>query len=708
METDKTVRVSWCIWSLALSLLLVGGLAGCGSARWEPADSGDIPLIPRPKDSIESAPDDGFGDEAGEDDLISREILFGNPTRAAARISPDGKRLAFLAPDDGVLNVWVASAAEPAKAKVVTHDRKRGIRRFFWAHTSEDILYLQDKGGDENWRVYSVSLANEKEQDLTPLEGVRAEVQQLSYKHPTTILVGLNDRDKKYHDIYSIDIRSGERKLLQKNERYGGFVCDEDLQVRLAVEPNPDGGQRFLRKVGTKFVPFIEVSMEDALTTSPAGFDQTGKVLYMLDSRGRDTSALVKLKLPIDKAEVIAHDPKADVSDVLMHPTENRVLAVASNRLRSSWKFLDPEVEKDFAVLQKLGRGDVQITSQSLDNRRWTVALAPDDGPMRFYLYDRDSHKATFLFVHRPELEGLGLARMRPLEIPSRDGLSLVSYLTLPAGIDGEIPDSPLPMVLFVHGGPWSRDEWGYNPYHQWLANRGYAVLSVNYRGSTGFGKAFINAGNYEWAGKMHDDLIDAVKWAIDRKIAQPDKVAIMGGSYGGYATLVGLTFTPTTFACGVDIVGPSSLVTLLQSIPPYWEPFIAQFKKRVGDHTTEEGKKGLLARSPLTRISAIARPLLIGQGANDPRVKQAEADQIVAAMKAKNIPVTYVLYPDEGHGFARPENRKSFNAVAEAFLAGCLGGKAQSVGEDFVGSSIEVPAGVAGVKGLQEALGAR
>jgi dipeptidyl aminopeptidase/acylaminoacyl peptidase len=355
-----------------------------------------------------------------------------------------------------------------------------------------------------------------------------------------------------------------------------------------------------------------------------------------------------------------------------------------------------------------VSEGDVEIVSRSLDDKRWIAAYFHDDAPTGFYLWDRAKKKATFLFSDRSALEGAKLAKMHPVVIKARDGLELVSYLSLPREFDASNsgkPKEPLPMVLFVHGGPWARDQWGLNGAHQWLANRGYAVLSVNFRGSTGFGKKFINAGDHEWAGKMHDDLLDAVKWATSEKIAEPGKVAIMGGSYGGYSTLIGLTFTPDVFACGVDIVGPSNLVTLLNSIPPYWTPMIAEFTHRVGDHRTEEGKKFLFERSALSRVDAIKKPLLIGQGANDPRVKQAESDQIVKAMQSKRLPVTYVLYPDEGHGFARPENRLSFFAVAEVFLAQHLGGKYLPYGEDFQNSSITVPAGTEHVFGLGDAL---
>ena len=358
--------------------------------------------------------------------------------------------------------------------------------------------------------------------------------------------------------------------------------------------------------------------------------------------------------------------------------------------------------------LEAIGPGDVSVNTRTLDDKTWIVAYSAAEAPLVYYRYDRPAGTLTKLFSARPKLDGKPLVPQWPVEIASRDNKTLVSYLTLPrsadANNDGKA-DAPVPMVLLVHGGPWARDSYGYGGYNQWLANRGYAVLSVNFRGSTGFGKDFTNAGNGEWAGKMHDDLIDAVQWAVKQGVTTDDKVAIMGGSYGGYATLAGLTFTPDAFACGVDIVGPSNLNTLLSTVPPYWASFFEQLAKRMGDPRTDAGKAWLTERSPLTRADQIKKPLLIGQGANDPRVKQAESDQIVKAMQAKNIPVTYVLFPDEGHGFARPENNKAFNAVTEGFLAQCLGGRAEPIGKDFTGSSISVPVGADGVPGLAEAL---
>jgi dipeptidyl aminopeptidase/acylaminoacyl peptidase len=635
--------------------------------------------------------------------LIPRSVLFGNPDKANPQISPDGTQLSFLAPVGGVLNVWVGPADNPAAAKPVTEDRKRGIRSYFWAHTGNHLIYLQDKDGDENWHVYVVDLKKGETRNLTPLEEVRAEVKQVSHKHPEEILIGLNDRNPQLHDLYRFNIVTGQKTLLQKNTGFIDIFADDDYNVRFAVRMTLFGAIEAVKMTESgRWETYTKIDMEDTLTTQPLGFDKTGDCVYMMDSRGRNTAALTRLTLETGELELIAEDPTADLAGAMIHPTEKTVQAAAFTHERKRWQILDSTVAPDFDVLRTVAEGDIEVVSRTLDDRCWIVAYIQDNGPVRYYRYDRREGKPHFLFTNRSALEDLALAEMRPVVIPSRDGLNLVSYLTLPVGAD---TGRPVPMVLYVHGGPWARDYWGYNPIHQWLANRGYAVLSVNYRGSTGFGKSFINASNKEWAGKMHDDLIDAVRWAVKGDIADEQRVAIFGGSYGGYATLVGMTFTPEIFACGVDIVGPSNLVTLLNSIPPYWAPVVEMWATRVGDHRTEDGRAFLMQRSPLTYVDRIQKPLLIGQGANDPRVKRAESDQIVNAMQEKNIPVTYVVYSDEGHGFARPENSLSFFAVAEAFLAEVLGGRCEPIGKDFEGSAISVPAGAHYVPGLTEAL---
>jgi dipeptidyl aminopeptidase/acylaminoacyl peptidase len=645
--------------------------------------------------------------------LIPREVLFGNPDRTAARISPDGAQLAYLAPVDGVLNVWVGPRDDLSRARPVTQDKVRGIRIYHWAFTSQHILYLQDAGGDEDWHVYSVDLAIRETKDLTPIEKVNAQINQVSHRFPEEILVGLNDRDPQVHDLYRVNLVTAKRKLIERNnDGFAGYVCDDDFRVRFAARFLPDGASQLLAPDGQGgWEDFLRVPAQDTLTTQPLGFDKRGEVLFLTDSRKRNTAALVAWNLQTGQQTVLAENDLADVSEVLSHPTENTADAVSFTYARKQWQALDDTIAGDLTYLASVADGEIAVTSRSLDDRHWSVAFVLDDGPVKYYHYDRDAKQATYLFNNRDDLEGMPLVKMRPELIPTRDDLKLVSYLSLPPGCDADAdgrPDAPVPMVLNVHGGPWARDQWGYDPEHQFLANRGYAVLSVNFRGSTGLGKEFTNAGNKEWAGKMHDDLVDAVEWAVANGIADADRVAIMGGSYGGYATLVGLTFTPRLFACGVDIVGPSNIVTLLQSIPPYWTPMVQVFKDRVGDHSTAAGRGFLEERSPLTHVDRIERPLLIGQGANDPRVKQTESDQIVDMMTKKKIPVTYVLYPDEGHGFARPENRLSFNAVTEAFLARQLGGRFEPIGGDFQGSSIKVPAGKQGVPGLAEALDQR
>lgn len=641
--------------------------------------------------------------------MISRKQLFGNPEKAHARISPDGSRLAYLAPLDGVLNVWVTPVGDLPAARPVTKDTHRGIRSFFWAYTSQHLLYTQDTDGDEDWHIYSVDLESNQTKDLTPIEKIAARIQGVSERSPEEILVGINDRDARLHDLYRVHVVTGERTLIQENPGFAGFMADDDYRVRFAITFTPDAGHLYLKPDETEgWKEFTRIEPVDAMTTHPMGFDKSGERYYLLDSRDRDKTALKAVDLESGEEKLIADSDRADIDGALVHPTDKTVQAVTFTHARQEWKVLDAGVQADLDYLEGVADGELRITSRTLDDRRWTVAYTMDTGPMRFYLYDRDQGEARFLFTSQPDLENLPLSKMHPEIIKARDGLELVSYLTLPASSDpdGERrPRRPLPMVLLVHGGPWARDAWGLNAQHQWLADRGYAVLSVNYRGSTGFGKEFINRANKEWAAAMHEDLIDALEWAVDQKIALRDKVAIMGGSYGGYATLVGLTFTPDVFVCGVDIVGPSNLVTLMENPPPYWIPLMSIMKVRTGDFTTAEGKEFLKSRSPLFYVDRICRPLLIAQGKHDPRVKQAESDQIVAAMEEKKIPVSYMLFTEEGHGFAKPENRQAFYAVTEAFLAKHLGGEYEPIGDAFQGAAFTVPSGADDVPGLAAAL---
>jgi dipeptidyl aminopeptidase/acylaminoacyl peptidase len=626
--------------------------------------------------------------------LIPRKHLFGNPDKTQARLSPDGLWFSYLAPLAGVLNMWVAPLADPAAARPLTHDTGRGIRSHFWAFTNQHLLFVRDKNGDENWRLYGVELTSGCEHDLTPFAGVQARIVRSSPQRPDEVAISLNRRDPQRHDLYRLNVVNGELHLIEEN--HAGFVeylLDEELTPRLAVKSTAAGGSELWRSAADGWQLCQVIGMADALTTYPVALDKTGEQLYWIDSRGRDTGALTLLDLTTGTQTRLAADAQADAGRLLFHPTLRHAQAVEFTALRRHWQILDPAIADDLAYLATVAEGELAIASRTLDDQRWLVVYEPDNGPTRYYCYDRPQRQAHFLFSDRSQLAGLPLARMQPVTLHACDGLALISYYTLPAACGGK-PDAPLPLVLLVHGGPWQRDRWGYDPLHQWLANRGYAVLSVNFRGSTGFGKAFINAGNLEWGGKMHDDLLDAVDWAVAQGIADPQRIAIMGASYGGYATLAGLTFTPERFACGIDLVGPSNLVTLLEALPPYWQPLIELFTTRMGDHRHEAGRAFLAQRSPLHFVENIRRPLLIAQGANDPRVKQAESDQIVQAMQARGIPVTYLLYPDEGHGFARPENNLSFYAVVEAFLAQHLGGQCEPLGDDLVDASLQVLAG--------------
>ena len=646
--------------------------------------------------------------------LIERTRLFGNPSKLAGRISPDGAWLSWIAPRDGVLNVWVAPVADPAKARPLTAEKTRPIREYHWSPDSRTILFVNDHGGDENFLLYSVDVATAAQRSLTPFDKTRVEIVGISRTIKDRILIGLNNRDPRWHDLYSLDLATGKLTLVLQNDGgYAGYTADEQLLPRIAQKETPDGGAQFFRIAGGKVeaAPFATIGLEDSLTTAPAGFTTDGKTLYWIDSRGRDTAAVVAQDVASGRQTVIAEDRRADIDDVMADPKTGVIQAWAANYLRADWKASDPAIGRDLAFLKEQLKGDINVTSRTDADDKWTVAVDPVVRPPSTWLYDRKAHTLTQLFVSRPELIGAPLVAMHPQEIPARDGMTLVSYLTLPAGSDADgdgKPDHPVPMVLYVHGGPWARDDYGYNSWHQWLANRGYAVLSVNYRGSTGLGKTFTTAGNLQWGRKMHDDLLDAVGWAVKQGVTTKDKVAIAGGSYGGYATLAGVTFTPDAFRCGVDIVGPSNLFTLLQTIPPYWEAGKQQFYQRMGNPTTEQGRALLHERSPLFMADRIKVPLLIGQGQNDPRVNVRESQQIVDAMKAKHIPVTYVVFPDEGHGFARPVNNVAFNAITENFLSQCLGGRAEPIGDALKPSSAQVQEGAAGVPGLAQATGVK
>ena len=612
--------------------------------------------------------------------LIPRDVLFGNPERAGPQISPDGKRIAYLRPDDkNILQVWVRPTVETdpePSDKAITADPKRGIRTFYWAQDNKHLLYEQDAEGDENYHLFAANIETLKTRDLTPFKGVRVQGVESDRKHPNEILVGLNKRNKGMFDMHRIQIDTGEEKLDTENPGLAlAYATDADFRVRGITVAKMDGG--FDLKVKDqegKWQTIKTVGADDQAQI--AGFGKDPNTVWMIHNADANALRLIDHDVATGKEIVIAEDTQYDISGAMIDEEKRIPLAVSFTKARTEWKVLDDSVRADFAALAKVDKGDFAVSNQTADNQHWIVAYTSDIGPKAFYVWDRKAQKATKLFTSSTKLEKLKLAEMHPFTFAAKDKLEVSGYVTYPLGVEAK----GLPAVLLVHGGPWARDSWGYSPLTQMLANRGYVVIQVNFRGSTGYGKKFLNAGNREWAGKMHQDLIDAVEVFAKKGSVDPKRVGIMGGSYGGYATLIGLTFTPDVFACGVDIVGPSNIVTLLKTVPPYWAPAKAMFNTRVGD--LEKDKDFLDERSPLGKADKIVKPLLIGQGANDPRVKQAESDQIVAAMRKNKKEVQYVVYPDEGHGFARPENRLHFFAITEEFLAKHLGGRAESITE--------------------------
>jgi dipeptidyl aminopeptidase/acylaminoacyl peptidase len=624
-------------------------------------------------------------------ELIPRKVLFGNPERIAPGISPDGTRLAWIAPRDGVLNVWVApigdSGVDWDAAAVVTDDTDRGIRTFAWAKDGRHLLYVQDTGGDENWRLYDVDLetpaaAGDKtgpaRRDLTPFDGIQVRIIATRKSHRDQVLIGMNRDNPQLHDVYRLSLTSGELVKEIENPGYLGWLADEDMMVRGTLRPLPDGGFDLLVRDGAEgdWRTLLTISADDAAASDVLAFSGDGASLLAISSVGVNTGRLVRIDLSSGswgKAEVLLEDPEADVSGAMLHEDTREPQIVEVFKDRAQYHVLDPAVDADFKAIRALHPGDPSISGRNEADTVWLVAFNNDASGVQYFVYDRERRAGSFLFESRPELSRYELARMEPFSFTTRDGLTVHGYATFPPELSGS-GRSALPAVLDVHGGPQARDRWGWNPEAQWLANRGYLCIQVNYRGSTGYGKSFVAAGDREWGAKMHDDLLDAVDYAVAQGWADRDRVAIYGGSYGGYAALVGAAFTPDVFRCAVDIVGPSNLKTLLDTIPPYWKPMAANLYKRVGNPETDADF--LWSRSPLSRVRDIRIPLLIAQGANDPRVKQAESEQIVAALAEAGIDHEYMLFPDEGHGFAKPENRLKFYAAAERFLAKHLGGR--------------------------------
>ncbi len=623
--------------------------------------------------------------------LLDREVFFGNPEIAGAQLSPDGRYLTFLKPYDGVLNVWVKGIDEPFEAARPLTADDRPVGGYFWSRDGRHVLYVQDAGGDENFHVWAVDPAQATgdgvpaARDLTPAERVRALILDVPESDPGHILVGLNDRDPAYHDVYRVALASGERTLLIENtEQVAGWVTDLDGDVRLALRTAADGSTEVLT-VEDGALGEVVYACSVVETCGPVRFHPDGRVYMQTNKGDRDLVELVLFDPATGAETLVERDPegRVDFGGAVFSDVTDELLATyyQDENLRIYPK--DEAWAADLATLEaELPDGVVLPAGSTEDERTWLVSLRSDVDPGSTYLFDRDSRDVEFLYRGRPDVPVEDMAPMRPVTYTARDGREVPAYLTLPRGAEAQ----DLPAVLFVHGGPWSRDVWGYDSYAQFLANRGYAVLQPNFRGSAGYGKDFLNAGNRQWGtGAMQHDLTDGAQWLVREGIADPDRVGIMGGSYGGYATLAGLAFTPDVYAAGVSIVGPSNLITLLESIPPYWAPVRKMFHERMGDPTTPEGEAQLRAQSPLNSAGRITAPLLIIQGANDPRVKQAESDQIVVALRDRGYPVRYLVAEDEGHGFRGATNQLAQNAATEAFLAEHLGGRAQTTASDDV-----------------------
>jgi dipeptidyl aminopeptidase/acylaminoacyl peptidase len=648
------------------------------------------------------------GETIQQKTLVPREELFAAPTYSELQISPDGKTLAFFHPLNGVLNIWVAPIDDIAAATPVTRFDNRPPDGFQWSADGRYILVLKDFGGEEHYQLWIANLEKRTVINATANPAVQTKIVKVSARRPGEILVGMNIRDPRYRDVYRIDLATGQRTEVYRNDaNYIDVIADPDFNIRMGVRGNADGSWTYFRFDPFGPSEFMTMPLVSLRNSKVLGLDATGR-LTMLDSRGGDKANLVSIELTTGEKTLMAEARRADIMEPLFDEESGALLATREDPLVSEWTVRSDDARTEFAALEAAVVGPFRIVGQTPDNARWLLLEAVPHRADRYSWWDRKDRTLTPLVSMRPTLDERMLARRAPVTIMSRDGLSLPSYLTLPTGTKlgaNSMPAKPVPLVLLVHGGPWLRDDVAFDPQHAWLADRGYAVLSVNFRGSSGFGSAFMAKADRQWSGTMHDDLIDAVQWAIDKGVTAKGRVAVMGLSYGGYSTLVSLSFTPDTFQCGVDLAGPSNLARLASSMPEWWTWQKPQFLNRMGDPSTPEGAADLSQRSPISHVDAISKPLLVTNGANDPRIFPDQSQEIVNALKARRKPVTYAFYPDEGHVYAKDESNISFAAIAEHFFSKCLGGPAEPYGEDLVGSQVEVKTGAEFVPGLSKAL---
>lgn len=611
--------------------------------------------------------------------LIPRACIFGNPANAHPQIEPNGLRLAWLAPQHGVVNIWVAPIDRLHDARPVTNAGTRGVGLYAWTYLPEHLVYLHDAEGDENYHIHCVNTETGIDRDLTPFAGVRSTIVAISRECPGQILIMCNKRSLEHFDLYNLDLQSGQYVHVLENPGFISFVLDGLYQPRFATRLADTGELEILRYQGAQgWSPWLSFPIEDVRVSRALMLAKDGKRLFLLDSRQRDTAALTCVDLESGHVQVIAEDAGADISDLHFDLVTQEPILYGVTRERRRYTALNADIQVDIDFLAASGITDWQLINRSRDDRLWIISTCIDCRPPTIQLYDRNTRLLTTVMSAEAYFDTSTLVPMQCVSFCARDGRALIAYLTRPPATT-----ACGPMVLLVHGGPWARDEYGFNSYHQWLANRGYNVMSVNFRGSTGLGKTFINAGDGEWGRKMDDDLLDAVEWAVCDGVADPMRVAIMGVSYGGYAVLAGMTRSPDRYACGVDLCGPTNLETFIDSIPVYWASLRSAFIQAIGDPRTTAGLALLRERSPIHHVCTLTKPLLVGHGAHDVRVRRNESDQLCEALRANDIPVTYLLFPDEGHGLQRPGNMLYFNAVVETFLARYLGGRAEPISDE-------------------------
>ena len=628
-----------------------------------------------------------------ESSLIPRKLLFGKRGRDSCKISADGAWLAWLEDVAGVRNIWIRDIRSMGSAQPITTEDSHDIVSFVFATNSQQIFYLRDTNGNENTHLYIVDMVSGSTRDLTPFGNIQARLLGLNDDDPHTIAVAINDRIAEWHDVYLIDCQSNVRSLvLQNDKRLGSFLFDRQLNLRAASRIIENNVTEFLTITDGRVAPFFEAQHEDFYSASLLSFNRAGDALYLLKPMGTDTSALVRYEWSTGREDVVFENPDGDVMDVVWEPEDCEAQLVCIEKDRRRWFGLQQETQQALQHLNGLYETGFDIVSVSRDNRRWLISTG-GDRPSNYVLFDRSDGQVTDLLSSRPDLNSRYCCTKQVLEFRARDRLEFSGYCTAPVGKRTSNSTRP-PAVLYVHGGPWWRDSFDYSPVHHWLSDRGYAVLSVNFRGSRGFGTHHLNAGDREWGGKMLDDLVDAIKITAEHDLIDPERVAIMGESYGGYAALSGLAFAPDVFKCGIAICAPANLETLIASIPPYWTSYYENIARRVGDPRTAEGKAILMERSPVHQAERMCAPLLIAQGGQDVRVKPSESEQIVAALQKHDHPVVYLRFDDEGHGIVRPNNSMAFYAAAEAFLSCYLGGACEPISDEIAVSSARIEAG--------------